>query len=99
MTKFKIGDRVVYTPDGMTGTIAEVYDDGFYEVDFDDDTNDCMRGEDLRHSRVLVPVREKDLITVQEEIRKTLKKELPNIVGKDRYTDEMPNKFFNHPIS
>jgi preprotein translocase subunit YajC len=58
MKKFKVGDRVIYTEDGLLGVVVEVHNDGYCQIRWDKEitTNDNISTEnyrDIKHATKL----------------------------------------------
>lgn len=53
MSKFKVGDRVVFKQEGWRGRIVEIKDDGIHVVMFDDGSGDWFREDQLARNSAL----------------------------------------------
>ena len=53
MSKFKVGDRVVFKDEGWRGRVVGIKDDGIHVVEFDDGSGDWFREDQLARNSAL----------------------------------------------
>lgn len=81
MSKFKVGDRVVFKQEGWRGRIVEIKDDGIHVVMFDDGSGDWFREDQLARNSALHSANP----VVQNALKRACSKPTPNSTACNGY--------------